>query len=1488
MKKTRPVLFVLCLLLFITTAFSCGETAPTTEVRLLDSLNNRAYSLRYKNIDSSYQTALNAYLLANHYDKGMAEACNNLGFCRFMQMDFEVAVKLYHEVYDCTVNELELLIADIGLMKVYQRTAMNKEYYDSRNSAIRRMKRINEDSLLFVDVHETKRLNYAKSEFNIVSAIYYYYLQQKPEAIASINEIKETEAFLADTAQYLYSHYIKGSAGLTGSNSNETQSLKEFDELLITLLTASGSDYIYFEANALQGLSNLLNDEIIMNLVEEKRPHALRLLKDSYCLSSDLLPLRLAQLALIKFKKYEDVYQIAGTYVSIGQYYNTHGQYAEALDSLSHALACVNYHHRRYYTGENDSVDVLKLYSQENTACRELSWINHKEVKTVPEWIARIREQLSVSYAGLGMKLGSDYNRNVLLDILNNTRQDKELESRYQALEKEDKKLNMVSLSFFIGLILLIFLFWIFNSRSKQRNRKHIERLRLTLDVCQKITASIPSDANSEEDIISAISLANLEDMQLLFGISSFRIKTVGSEENEEQDVADKRIKSVFNLTVPDKTNPIGQLELYSQHKLSKDEKALANIITPYIAWTLNNGLMLISLSDERHRLDKQRYVYEQHIRENKRQNLVKKACLAIANGINPFMDRVINEVSKLMADKFFSNETMRKDKYAYIDELITKINEYNDILALWIKTKQGSLSLNIENFPLSELFDVVAKGRKTFEMKQQSLQIAETNEIVKADRALTLFMINTLMDNARKYTPQGGIVKIEAKGENNYVEISIEDTGMGLSQEDIARIVGEKVYDSGQIGMSVGEDAEELKKNKGSGFGLMNCRGIIEKYRKTNEIFNVCRFNVESELGKGSRFSFRLPIGIRKTLLLWLCVFTLGNSFVACTRSAQTQSLLSQTDSLAGTSNMEYDQLLSEASLFADSAYYSNVEGNYPLTLQYIDSAMSKLNTHYLLYSGSNNKMELKGRGTPAEIDWWNKMFDTDFHIILDIRNEAAVAFLGIKDWEAYKYNNAAYSALYKLLGEDFSLAEYCRSLEHSTNNKEVGMLLCIVLLLVLLVGYYFIYLRKPLLYRRNLEQILEINRQIFAASLVPLPISKENVQEEEISLNEIPQRIVDDVFDAVNELLIINKMAIAVFNEDTQKLECVFNHSSELPAEDKEKIEELMKNCFAKQTFLSHNDIGAMPLLIEVGETSRCVGVLTLIKEEGIGEEADRLLLELIARYVGIVVFNAVVKLANSYRDIESTQDEVRRASWEDGLLHIQNMVLDNCLSTIKHETIYYPNKIKQIIDKLNSGAFATLNEEKENIKSINELIDYYKSIFTILSSCAARQLEAATFRRSTIEVDELFTATHKYFKKAVKRISNNVELCLSPSNLKISGDDVQLKYLLENLIDEALSFAEDGRLNLEAITDGEYVRFLFTDSRRERSTEQLNLLFYPSLSLLTTDDEGRLRGTEYLLCKQIVREHDEFAGRRGCRINAESCPQGGFTVYFTIPKR
>ena len=1437
--SSRFPLYIIGIVLF-TSFFSCTDMVPTKEVRLIDSLNGKAYAYRYRSLDSSYKYANEAYRQVNFYKSGKAEASNNLGFCAFMAMDFDRAEALHKEVYKLTKNELELLIADIGLMKICQRTAMNKEFYDYRNSALRRMKRIREESDLFADRHEALRLDYAFTEFFIVSSIYYYYLQQRQEAIASLNQIPEDEV-LADTNQLLYYHYIKGSASLVEATKPEDRKMREFDQLYITWRTAVQTNHPYFEGNGLQGLANLMVSPNNFELFRTRRGYAL----DQFGFPVDsLLPLRMAQLALEKFREYNDLYQIAGAYVSIGKYMNEHGRYSEALDTLTKALDCVNQHHMLYYHHAVDTLDKLRIYAEGDTTYTGVPWIMEEDVRTVPEWISRIREQLSVSYAGLGMKYASDYNRNIYLDILNYTRQDKELESRYLSLESDSRQMTLVLSLVIAGLVLVVILWWFFNKRSKIRNQVDVERLQRILALCRDITSSIPMNVPLIQQGIDQ-----------LFG------------------------KGRLQLEIPEE----GKAALVPLHRLNRDEKALVHVLEPYIVWAADNEQMVEALSDERMQLEKQRYVYEQHIAGNKRQNLIKKACLAIVNGINPYIDRILNEVHKLTEQGYIDHEKIKKEKYQYIDELVTTINEYNDILALWIKMKQGTLSLNIETFDLNELFELLGKGRRAFEMKNQKLEIEPTTVMVKADRALTLFMINTLAENARKYTPEGGTIKVYARTTDAYVEISVEDNGRGISEEDVARIIGEKVYDSRVIGMKNVADPEVLKENKGSGFGLMNCKGIIEKYKKTNELFRGCVFDVESELGKGSRFYFRLPSGVRKAMGVLLLCLLLPFGVSSCLHDP-IPPMLQEGDSIVVVTDSAYEDLLDAASDYANAAYFANVDENYEFALQYIDSAILLLNEHYEKYARPDRPhryMKLVGEGTPAEISWWNELFDSDYHVILDIRNEAAVAFLALKQLDAYSYNNSAFTDLYKLQGEDQTLEAYCRQLERSNTNKTVGIILCFVLLVVSLVGYYFLYMRKRLQNRLNLEQVLEINQKVFAASLVR-PQEQENaeaLQREESTLKEIPQRIVDEAFGPVNELLTIDRMGIAVYNETTHRLEYASRPGQEMP--------EMVEQCFSSGEYLSEQHLQAIPLMVEAGGEHQCVGVLYLERREGTEQETDRLLFELVARYVAIVVFNAVVKLATKYRDIESAHEETRRASWEDSMLHVQNMVLDNCLSTIKHETIYYPNKIKQIVGRLNTQKLSEM-EEREAVETMTELIEYYKGIFTILSSCASRQLEEVTFRRTVIPVQELLDAAGKYFKKSMKNRSERIELEIEPMEAKVIGDVNQLRFLLENLIDEALTVREDGVIRLQARLDNEYIRFLFTDTRREKSVEELNQLFYPNLARMTSGEKGELRGTEYLVCKQIIRDHDEFAGRRGCRINAEPAEGGGFTVYFTIPRR
>ena len=96
----------------------------------VDKLNNLSYSYHYRNLDSARVYAQRALSLASNYGAGRAEAFNNLAFVSISKMDYRNAYTLLDSVALVTDNQVELLIADIQLMRLCQRESRNKEFYD--------------------------------------------------------------------------------------------------------------------------------------------------------------------------------------------------------------------------------------------------------------------------------------------------------------------------------------------------------------------------------------------------------------------------------------------------------------------------------------------------------------------------------------------------------------------------------------------------------------------------------------------------------------------------------------------------------------------------------------------------------------------------------------------------------------------------------------------------------------------------------------------------------------------------------------------------------------------------------------------------------------------------------------------------------------------------------------------------------------------------------------------------------------------------------------------------------------------------------------------------------------------------------------------------------------------------------------------------------------------------------------------------------------
>ena len=623
-------------------------------------------------------------------------------------------------------------------------------------------------------------------------------------------------------------------------------------------------------------------------------------------------------------------------------------------------------------------------------------------------------------------------------------------------------------------------------------------------------------------------------------------------------------------------------------------------------------------------------------VEASERRNLEQRAKVSLVNSVTPFIDRILHEV-----------KNPEKADAEYIQELTDQINDYNDVLTYWIQLRQGELSLHIESFALQELFDLLAKGHASFQMKGVELNIAPTDAVVKADKVLTLFMLNTLADNARKFTDKGGKVSISANDQEEYVEIAVEDTGQGMTDEQLQHLFESKpIKDDGKAQTS-------------HGFGLLNCKGIIEKYRKISQIFSVCQIAATSKLGQGSRLFFRLPKGILRMLILGMLL-----SGTALTGYGQ-QPKPTPTDS----------DPLAQASAYADSAYFCNINGQYERTLVFADSCIDCLNRQYLSLQPRGRYL-MRPMGNPSliapEIKWLHDGLDVNYHIILDIRNESAVAALALHEWQIYSYNNRIYTQLFKEMSADDTLGDYCRTMQQSQTNKTIAIILLVILALAILPAYYLLYYRHRLYSRFLSEQ--------------------------------------------------------------------------------------------QRQT------------------------------------------------------------------DLEMLDDEQRRTELEISNLHVSNAVLDNCLSTLKHETMYYPSRIRQTLD---SG----------DTESLSEVTSYYRELYGMLSQQAMRQVER----------------THLHLRP------------LSMEGVTILGDENLIRYLFEILRKQSGEKKPEIQFSQK---NEKYVEVSVAMPGLDFSKEQPEDLFQPKREHIP-----------FLICRQIVRDHGEATNRRGCGIRAEII-NGIPHILITLP--
>ncbi|MCZ7356731.1 MAG: sensor histidine kinase [Candidatus Methanoperedens sp.] len=179
------------------------------------------------------------------------------------------------------------------------------------------------------------------------------------------------------------------------------------------------------------------------------------------------------------------------------------------------------------------------------------------------------------------------------------------------------------------------------------------------------------------------------------------------------------------------------------------------------------------------------------------------------------------------------------------IDRQTLMINEILDLS----KIEAGKMEFKMEEVDFQEIANVTLENIGQLALKKNitiSMNIPGKLSPLFADREKLIIVLNNLLGNALKFTPDGGRIILSAKELKDSIEINIEDNGIGVEKDKLERIF-DKFY---QV------DSTSRRKIGGSGLGLSISSGIIRAHN--SEIL------VDSELGKGSRFYFRLKKVVR------------------------------------------------------------------------------------------------------------------------------------------------------------------------------------------------------------------------------------------------------------------------------------------------------------------------------------------------------------------------------------------------------------------------------------------------------------------------------------------------------------------------------------------------------------------------------------------------------------------------------------------------
>ncbi|MGE5497329.1 MAG: sensor histidine kinase, partial [Syntrophothermus sp.] len=206
-------------------------------------------------------------------------------------------------------------------------------------------------------------------------------------------------------------------------------------------------------------------------------------------------------------------------------------------------------------------------------------------------------------------------------------------------------------------------------------------------------------------------------------------------------------------------------------------------------------------------------------------------------NGLLGFTNYLVEDLDSLSKEEVRNFATQIQGSAKLLFNLIENLLQ-------WTRLQSGKMQCQPIRLDVSEVVtDVISvlignAIRKNISLRSEMQHYS----YAFADQNMLYSTFQNLIANAIKFTNSGGEVRITGEYRDDFLEVCISDTGIGIRKDDMEKLFRIDVQHS-TIGTS---------KEKGTGLGLILCKELVEKQGGT--------ITIESEFGKGTRFKFTLP----------------------------------------------------------------------------------------------------------------------------------------------------------------------------------------------------------------------------------------------------------------------------------------------------------------------------------------------------------------------------------------------------------------------------------------------------------------------------------------------------------------------------------------------------------------------------------------------------------------------------------------------------